>query len=139
MEEISEYYKEKGYTTAHIFVNKEPRRNIVLTGKGVKKLVMSYAKYLYTSHHKIDIDKTLNVDHINCDKMDDRIDNLQLISSKYNRQKDHSRREMVMMICPVCKTEFLFPKRNLSTHTEPCCSRRCGGIKSHWTKKTKQD
>ena len=39
---------------------------------------------------------------------------------------------MVMRICPVCGKEFLFAKRNLSTHPNPCCSRRCGGIKSHW-------
>lgn len=93
---------------------------------------MSYAKYLYTSYYKCDVDKENNVDHINGDKMDDRIENLQVISKRYNIQKDHRRREMVIMVCPVCNEEFLYPKRNLSTRPNPCCSRRCGGIKSHW-------
>lgn len=93
---------------------------------------MSYAKYLYTSYYKVDVDRNDNVDHINGDKMDDRIENLQVISGEYNRKKDHKHREMVMCVCPVCKKEFLFSKRNLPFHPNPCCSRRCGGIKSHW-------
>lgn len=48
---------------------------------------MSYAKYLYTSYYKVDINKGDEIDHINGDKMDDRIENLQIISGTYNRQK----------------------------------------------------
>ena len=40
---------------------------------------MSYAKYLYTSHYKCDVAKGDQVDHINGDKMDDRIENLQVV------------------------------------------------------------
>lgn len=93
---------------------------------------MSYAKYLYTSYYQVDVAEGDHVDHINGDKMDDRIENLQVISGTYNRQKDHKRKEMVVLVCPVCNEEFLFPKGNLSTHPNPCCSRKCGGIKSHW-------
>lgn len=64
--------------------------------------------------------------------MDDRIENLQIISGVYNRQKDHKSKEMVLLKCPVCNEEFLYEKRNLKFHSNPCCSRRCGGIKSHW-------
>lgn len=127
-EEISEYYKSKGYTT-YVAINKEPRRVATLRDNNGN---MTYAKYLYTSYYKCDVDKENNVDHINGDKMDDRIENLQVISKRYNIQKDHKRREMVIMVCPVCNKEFLFPKRNLSSRPNPCCSRRCGGIKSHW-------
>lgn len=131
-EEISEYYKSKGYTTLYVAINKEPRRVATLRDDKGNMTSMSYAKYLYTSYYKCDVDKENNVDHINGDKMDDRIENLQIISKRYNIQKDHRRREMVIMVCPVCNEEFLYPKRNLSTRPNPCCSRRCGGIKSHW-------
>lgn len=80
----------------------------------------------------VDVDKDCNVDHINGDRMDDRIENLQIVSSVYNKQKDHARKEMVLLECPVCGQEFLFPKCNLPFKSFPCCSRRCGGIKSHW-------
>ena len=93
---------------------------------------MSYAKYLYTSHFKTEIAKGDEIDHINGNKMDDRIENLQIISGTYNRQKDHKRKEMVLLKCPVCNQEFLYEKRNLKSHPNPCCSRKCGSIKSHW-------
>lgn len=132
-EEISEYYKNKGFDVVYVAVNKEPRRVATLRNNTTRKMTsMSYAKYLYTSYHKVDIDKSCQVDHINGDKMDDRIENLQVISELYNRRKDHRRKEMVIMKCPVCGVEFLFPKGNLSTKRFPCCSRKCGGIKSHW-------
>ena len=138
VEKVSEFYKEKGYDKVYVNVNKEPRRVATLRKLNKEMVSMSYAKYLYTSFYKVDIEKGLEVDHINGDKMDDRIENLQIISSKYNKQKDHKVKEMVELVCPVCKSLFLFPKRNLSTHPNPCCSRKCGGVKSHWKKKIKK-
>ena len=134
-EEISDFYKQKGYEVVYIATNKEPRRVATLRKSNGEMTSMSYAKYLYTSYYKTDIDDDLQVDHINGDKMDDRIENLQTISKRYNIQKDHKRKEMVICVCPVCQKEFLFLKRNLSSHSNPCCSRKCGGIKSHWKNK----
>ena len=131
-QEVSKYYKEKGYSVVYINTNKEPRRVATLRKPSGEMHGMSYAKYLYTSYYEIDIPEGEQIDHINGDKMDDRIENLQVISGTYNRQKDHKRKEMIILTCPVCGEEFLFEKRNLSSHPNPCCSRRCGGIKSHW-------
>ena len=132
-EEISDYYRRKGFDTLYVNVNKEPRRVAILKNSSTKEtMTMSYAKYLYTSKYQCDIPKEDHVDHINGNKMDDRIENLQIISGYFNRIKDHKHREMVELECPVCHSKFLFPKRNLSTHPNPCCSRKCGGIKSHW-------
>lgn len=133
-EEISEYYKEKGYIAVYISTNKEPRRVATLRKEDKTMTSMSYAKYLYTSHYKCDIQKGDQVDHINGDKMDDRIENLQVISQYYNNKKDRKRSEMVECICPVCGNHFLIKKYNLPFHPNPCCSRKCGGIKSHWKK-----
>lgn len=131
-EDISEYYRGKGYKAVYVNVNKEPRRVATMVHESGKKLSMSYAKYLYTSYYKEDVDPSYRIDHINGDKLDDRIENLQKITGEYNRAKDHSKKELVVLTCPVCGKEFLFEKRNLSSHKNPCCSRKCGGIKSHW-------
>lgn len=130
--EVSEFYKEKGFTAVYINTNKEPRRVATLRKADGTQTSMSYAKYLYTSHYKCDVADGDQVDHINGDKMDDRIENLQVISRQYNNRKDRLGQERILRKCPVCGVEFLFLKRNLSSHPEPCCSRRCGGIKSHW-------
>lgn len=131
-QDISDYYKQKGFVALYVATNKEPRRVATLRKEDGTLTSMSYAKYLYTSHYKCDIAKGDQIDHINGNKMDDRIENLQVISQLYNNRKDRFRREMVLCICPVCNKQFLLPKHNLPFHPNPCCSRRCGGIKSHW-------
>lgn len=133
-QEISEYYKNQGFECVYINTNKEPIRVAVLHKKNYNTS-MSYAKYLYTSYYKCKIAKGYEVDHINNDKMDDRIENLQVISKKNNICKSHSKKEIVELKCPVCKKKFLYEKRNLNSHPNPCCSRKCGGIKSHWKNK----
>ena len=137
--EISNYYKAKGYNAAYLNTNKEPRRVVTLRKPSGEMTSISYAKYLYTSHYNCSVSSGDQVDHINGDKMDDRIENLQVISGTYNRQKDHRKKEMVLLKCPICGSEFLFEKGNLSSHPNPCCSRRCGGIKSHQTLKQKDN
>ena len=132
-EQISDYYKQKGYERVYVVTNPEPRRVAVLYKNDGTSTTMSYAKYLYTSTYCEDIDGSeYHIDHINGDKMDDRIENLQKITGKYNRAKDHASRDMILRVCPVCGTEFLFPLKNLPSHPNPCCRRKCGGIKSHW-------
>ena len=111
--EVSDYYKKKGYTTAYLSINKEPRRVCTLRKADGTMTSMAYAKYLYTSHYNCEVAQGDHVDHINGDKMDDRIENLQKISQKYNSIKDKKCREMIMRKCPVCGVEFLFPSRNL--------------------------
>jgi hypothetical protein len=132
--EVSEYYKEKGVITVYVNVNKEPRRVATLKYENGELHSMSYAKYLYTSYYSCDVADGDEVDHINGNRMDDRIENLQVISRKLNKNKSKIRKTMIVTECPVCHKKFLFELRNLSAHTNPCCSRKCGGIKSHWKK-----
>ena len=49
VEQISDYYKQKGYVKVYINTNKEPRRVATLRSKDGKMTSMSNAKYLYTS------------------------------------------------------------------------------------------
>ena len=96
-EKITDYYKEKGFNTVYININKEPRRVATLRKPDGTMTSMSYAKYLYTSYHRCDINKDDHIDHINGDKMDDRIENLQVLSAKKNIQKDHKQKEMLLL------------------------------------------
>lgn len=130
--ELSDFYKKKGFKSSYLITNSENRKMVCLVGENEERKTISYAKYLYTSHYNVEVDEGIHIDHINGDKTDDRIENLQAISGTYNRKKDHVVKSMLIRTCPVCGTEFLFEERNLSTHPNPCCSRRCGGIKSHW-------
>ena len=113
--ELSEFYKKKGYRKVYVIVNRENRRMACLYHNDRTRKTISYAKYLYTSHY-------------NCDVADG--DHVQVISKEYNIKKDHVKKEMIVCVCPICGKEFLFDKKDLSTHPNPCCSRSCGGKKS---------
>lgn len=133
--DISEFYKNKDYVHAYLLTNNENRKVVCMIKSDGKRTTISYAKYLYTSHYNCEIDSDCQIDHINGDKTDDRIENLQVISKRYNIQKDHMPKTYVLLTCPICGTEFLFEARNLSSKPNPCCSRSCGGKKSYITKK----
>lgn len=131
--EVSDYYKQKGYERLYVVITSEPRRVAILYKSDKTSITMSYAKYLYTSTYREDVDGSVyHIDHINGNRMDDRIENLQRISKTYNERKDAKIAEKVLVTCPVCGSEFFFDKRNLPFRPNPCCSRKCGGIKSHW-------
>ena len=133
VEEISEYYKKKGYIRLYVNVNKEFRRVATLRKDNGEMHSMAYAKYLYTSYYQCDVADGDQVDHIDGNKMNDTIENLQVISHKLNGHKNHSRREMVLLKCPICNQEFLFPKKNLPFVNNPCCSKECGSKKTSLT------
>ena len=132
--EIEHPFCEK-YKAAYVVTNKEPRRSVILIGKDMSRRTISYARYLMSVHTGNEIDKNLEVDHVNDNKMDDRIDNFQLLTRYENIKKSQKKEEIIKRICPICQKEFDFAKRNLKFKPNPTCSRRCGGIKSIMTYK----
>ena len=81
--EVSDYYKLKGYSRAYLYKRKDDRMAITLAGVGMKQKGMLYSKYLYCSYYQCDVPENEHIDHINGDKTDDRIENLQKISRAY--------------------------------------------------------
>lgn len=133
--ELSEYFKQLGYVNGYLIKDKDGRMDIHLMlgyGKKPSRKCISYAKYLWMSHYKMDVPDGYQVDHINNDKTDDRIENLQLLTRADNIRKSHRMKALSTVICPVCGKEFEFETRNLKFRPNPCCSRKCGGIKSRW-------
>ena len=133
--DISDYYKNKGFDVVYVNTNKEPRKVATLRNNTTKEMhSMSYAKYVFTSFYCCEINEGYEIDHINNNKMDDRIENLQVISKTDNIRKSKIPKKMIQLECPVCHKKFWFKLCNLKSHPNPCCSRKCGGIKSHWKK-----
>lgn len=133
--ELSEYFKQLGYVNGYLIKDKDGRMDIHLMSgfdKNPSRKCISYARYLWMSHYKMDVPDGYQVDHINNDKTDDRIENLQLLTMADNIRKSHRMKALSTVICPVCGKEFEFETRNLKFRPNPCCSRKCGGIKSRW-------
>lgn len=135
-----EYPFSVDYRLGYLNTNKEPRRVVSLVSNEGRRTSVSYARYLLSCELKRYLSKEEQVDHIDNNKLNDSIDNLQILSPKENNIKKNvfygiKLKEEVVLTCPVCGDSFSRPARNvdfkLKSGKNPCCSRKCGGINSH--------
>ena len=106
------------------------RYNIILKEKGTNKLTTtSLARYNMSVHMQRYLERHEEVDHVNNDKVDNRIENLQILSPRQNKVKYN--REVVggrayfTAICPVCETTFDRPLNQLKNSSFLTCSVDC--------------
>ena len=127
------------YKYGYVVVNKEPRRNVILYNNSVDRTTVSYARYLYETHLGYKLLPGQVVDHINEDKMDDRLENLQVITVLDNNLKSIKHRKTGRLVssflCGSCGKKFQKEFRNThlpeynSHRYSTYCSRSCAGKK----------
>jgi hypothetical protein len=126
------------FKSAYLLQNKEPRNLVLLVRNDNTKTSMSYARYLMSCHLNRFLGKDEHVDHIDGNKLNDTIENLQILSLKENNQKRLNQLNIkaayITLECPICKKQFTRRQNKVITKLKygkkPCCSRRCGGIKA---------
>ncbi len=102
-----------------------------------KRRTQSYPRYLMEQHLGRELTPEEQVDHINNDFTDDRIENLQLLTQKQNLDKSRKPAQMIECICPFCKVSFSIPYRTYKQNqikqgkAGPYCSRQCAGYVHH--------
>lgn len=135
---LIDLYKDE-FDSARLTICKDHRKRVSLYKKNGKSKWITYARYLWEDVNG-KVPDGFEVDHINNDKTDDRLENFQLLTREENIKKHNSTREraLIQMICPICGKEFSFEKRNLSTHPNPCCSKQCGYKKGALTKEIRK-
>lgn len=138
-----EFPYSEDYIAGYLNINKEPRRVVLLVRKDRSKTSCSYARYLMSCHLKRYLLKEEQVDHIDNNKLNDTVENFQIISVKENNEKRNINlgiklADDITLVCPICDSEFTRPSRNIKHKLEsgksPCCSRKCGGKFSHAVK-----
>lgn len=131
--ELKEPFK-SDWKSGYLITNKENRRNLVLFNSSKDRTTVSYARYLMSVKMKRYLTKDEHVDHIDNNKKNDSIDNLQILTLAENNRKSSKGRKYVTLNCPICKKDFTIPKsQNWGKGRVRTCSRRCGGIKSKMT------
>lgn len=134
---LSDYFIMLGYKVGYTVKDRDGRMDIHLikSGRNGGRKCIAYAKYLWMSHHKMNVPERYQVDHINNDKTDDRIENLQILTRKANIKKSHIRAKIITLNCPICNKEFNIEARNLPFRKDPTCSVACGRVKASKTLK----
>lgn len=138
--ELQEPFK-SDFKAGYLLRNKEPRNLVALVRFDNTKTSISYARYLMSCHLKKYLLKEEHVDHIDNDPLNDVIENLQILSVKENNRKNRNHLNIVKryasFVCPMCNNNFTVPYNQVVTKISrnpdyrPCCSRSCGGKKSH--------
>lgn len=131
---LQEPFKSKwkwGYTRT----NPDGRVSITLYNSDNDRKTISYARYLMGIHLGYEVPDEYEVDHINNDKTDDRIENFQLLTRSDNIKKRHEYyrneiQEKQNLICNYCNREFKIPvyeyKRSLQRNCKNFyCSKKC--------------
>lgn len=116
---------------------KENRRmaNLVSKTDNSIRTTISYARYLMSVHLNRVLEKDEHVDHIDNDKMNDVITNLQILSPQENKLKQEIHNSIVnpkfvTLKCSSCAIIFEYPARNYRFHSKHGqqkfhCSRQC--------------
>ena len=110
---------------------------MILFNSSKDRSTISYARYLMSVHLKRLLNKDEHVDHINNDKLDDRIENLQILTPEMNNLKmrlyNGIKRAKVKLRCPICKIDFWRNKNR--TQLNNCkkgqitfCCKKCSSI-----------
>jgi hypothetical protein len=139
-----QYPYSEDFKAGYLNINKEPRKTLLLVRNDGSKTSTSYARYLMSVHLQRYLKEEEHVDHIDNDKLNDNIANLQILSAKDNnikKNKFYDIKEVFHKLeCPVCKNIFYRSSKNaykaIVLGKKQCCSRSCGG-KFSYINKTK--
>lgn len=111
-----------------ILHKKQNRRMICLVSLDKShRTTLAYAKFLYSIHLGRILTKDEEVDHKNNNKLDDVLDNLQILTRPANVKKSAKPKTLIPCICTLCGKSFT---RRKGTEPGPFgrksfCSRSC--------------
>lgn len=128
-----EYPYSKDWKKAYLVTNSENRRTVILYNSPADKSSTQYARYLLAIKLGRYLTDQETVDHIDGDKTNDSLENLQILSKEDNINKSIKKLNFEC-ICPICGKAFVIPRSSVSGKVARakiyngtrCCSRECG-------------
>ena len=129
---VLEYPYSADWKRGYLVVNGEGRRTVILYNSPSDRSSTSYARCLVSVSVGRYLSDDEHVDHIDDDKTNDCIGNLQILTLKANNQKQRKKkgRLVVEIKCPVCGSHFLRRRGNSQSvgcnrDRVSCCSVVC--------------
>lgn len=125
---IGEYPYSDYYIYGPVYHKKEKQNYILLRHKyNNRKTSISYARYLMSIKLKRTLDKSEEVDHIDNNKQNDSLENLQILSPLENKKKNPVIKTLINCVCANCNINFFKEKRQMKKTKNTFCSRSCNG------------
>lgn len=124
-------YIDSNITVTGPYLNKaQGRRFVTLTNQTTKKLTQkTYAKYLMEMHLGRELSKEETVDHIDRNKLNDVLDNFQILSQSEHTSIDNIKIKLIKVCCAWCHTEFeKSPKHMRMQHRQGCAGPFCSAV-----------
>lgn len=124
--ELEEPFKSK-WRRAYLRTSSDSRRRVDLINSKEDRTTISYARYLVCVHLGYELSKDFEVDHIDNDKTNDSLSNLQALTIEDHRKKtseECSPRGVSTLVCPNCGVLFARFTNQVAV-SQPKCSRRC--------------
>ena len=111
------------------YERKDGRRQVDVEYDNGKRKSMLFSRFLMESKLGRELSDSETVDHIDGNKYNDSIDNLQVLSRSQNASKDAVRVVPVIVKCSWCFVDFTLTRnqRKSSSRAGPFCSRSCSG------------
>lgn len=125
-----EYPYNERWSKGYIVTNKENRKTLILYNSPKDRSSTQYARYLMAIKLGRFLMNGETVDHIDGDKTNDSIDNLQLLSRAENIRKSCKKPDIILK-CPVCGKMFTRTRSQLrgrldrAFKNDVCCSIEC--------------
>ena len=120
------------------YIRKDGRYHICIVHEDGRKQTKSYPRYLMEQHLNRELLPEETIDHIDNDKTNNDIRNLQILSLAENTRKQCALhpRKTITFICPYCGKETTkwnnYVKGNKKKgKAGPFCSRSCAGKATH--------
>lgn len=127
-----EYPYTQDWKKGYLVTNGQNRKNVILYNSPEDRSTTSYARYLLSVNQKRYLKDTEHVDHIDEDKTNNSLSNLQILTQKENNSKaaKFKGRMLVEIKCPSCNSLFTRRKGNTQLVSSlkgkiTCCSRKC--------------
>lgn len=95
----------EGYKVYKVF-HKQMGRWMACLVSPTHRTTISYARYVMATKLGRPLEKWEQVDHINNDRSDDSVGNLQILTQADNLSKSRRHKSYVKRTCPVCLVEF---------------------------------
>lgn len=125
-----EYPYNKDWKFGYLQINPEMRKTVILFNNSQERSSTAYARYLLAVKLGRYLTEYEEADHIDTDKTNDSIDNLQVLSVEEHRIKtnlEQSGETYLKFICACCGEEFTRSRQRINKATKYCglsCARK---------------